>query len=199
MRMRNEPKQERSREKLQRVLEAADREFGEHGFHRTKMTSIAKRAEISAGALYRLFADKESIAEGLASRFLEDTSAAFAPLVEMIHPDAATAEIASLFVRASAELHLRHPGYYALAVETAAAPDGAAKEVRAALLDALEAQLDDAGLLVGDPVRRRSIGMVFEIIRHFLFIGPQGDTTREEHVVEIEKITTAYLTAIFGE
>lgn len=197
--MRNEPQQQRSREKLDRVLAAADLEFGEHGFHRAQMTAIAARADISAGALYRLFADKESIAEALASRYLEDTAAVFAPIVDEIHAEAVTAEIARLFVRASAELHLRHPGYYALAVETAASPDGATRQVRASLLDALEEQLDGAGLLIGNPRRRRSIDMMFELTRHFLFIGPGDDMTRDEYITEIEEIVTAYMISIFDE
>lgn len=197
--MRNEPQQSRSRDKLEKVLVAADREFGENGYHRAQMTAIATRAEVSVGALYRLFADKTSIAEALANRYLHDSTEVFAPIVEKIGKETEADEICRMFVRASVELHRQHPGYLALAVETARSPDDASQPVRTATIDFLEAHLDSVGRLVGNPRRRRAIEMIFEVVRHFLFIGPAEGTTLEQHVDEVEALTIAYISDVFDE
>ena len=71
---RRAPQQGRSRETVDRILAAADQEFGEVGPAAARTTSIAGRAGLSVGALYRFFDDKEAIARALAQRYLEDVT-----------------------------------------------------------------------------------------------------------------------------
>ena len=54
----------RAREKAQRrreILDAARKEFFEHGFSRPTMDDVAARAEVSKGTIYLYFASKEEI------------------------------------------------------------------------------------------------------------------------------------------
>lgn len=48
-------------EKRERVLRAACEEFADHGFENTSIQQIARKAEISVGAVYKYFDDKEAL------------------------------------------------------------------------------------------------------------------------------------------
>src|ERR671915_799428 len=50
-----------SDERREQVIEAAVREFAEHGYHATSTTSIAKRAGISQPYIYALFPNKREL------------------------------------------------------------------------------------------------------------------------------------------
>ena len=58
---RREPRQSRSIETYNSVLQAAAELFAESGYEQTTTHQIARRAGISVGALYRYFADKQVI------------------------------------------------------------------------------------------------------------------------------------------
>jgi AcrR family transcriptional regulator len=50
-----------SEERREQVIEAAVKEFAEHGFHATSTTAIAKRAGISQPYIYALFPNKHEL------------------------------------------------------------------------------------------------------------------------------------------
>ena len=54
-----------------RILQAAQRCFVEHGFHAASMASIAATAEMSAGLIYRYFESKNEIIVAIIERQLE--------------------------------------------------------------------------------------------------------------------------------
>ncbi len=58
---RRQPKQSRSVETRNSILQAAGEIFAEQGYEKTTTHQIAARADVSVGALYRYFADKEAI------------------------------------------------------------------------------------------------------------------------------------------
>lgn len=55
------PKQDRSRAKLERILEQAALLFVKDGFEQTTIVNIGKAAEVSTTAIYRRFPDKNAI------------------------------------------------------------------------------------------------------------------------------------------
>lgn len=55
-------------ERRDRILNAAETCFARNGFHRTTMNDVAAEAGMSAGNLYRYFANKEAIVTGLTER-----------------------------------------------------------------------------------------------------------------------------------
>lgn len=63
------PRQERSREKLRRSLDAADHLLASEGAPALSTTRIAELAGISVGSVYQYFPDKDAIAEALAVRY----------------------------------------------------------------------------------------------------------------------------------
>ena len=63
------PRAEAQRE---RILCAAQRCFIEHGFHAASMASIAETAQMSAGLMYRYFANKSAIVLAIIERQLQE-------------------------------------------------------------------------------------------------------------------------------
>ncbi len=61
-------KPDTQRARREHILDAAERCFATHGFHRCTMHDICKEAGISPGALYVYFASKEALIAGIAER-----------------------------------------------------------------------------------------------------------------------------------
>lgn len=62
------PVQQRSRERLERLLKVAVELIGERGSDALRMSEIAERAGVSIGSLYQYFPDKAAIIRALAER-----------------------------------------------------------------------------------------------------------------------------------
>lgn len=56
-------RQRRKEARPAEIIEAGMREFAEHGFARTKLDDVAKRAGIAKGTIYRYFESKEALFE----------------------------------------------------------------------------------------------------------------------------------------
>lgn len=65
---RKSPKQDRSKESRERILDAAARLFSESGIAAVSTNSIARAAGVSIGSLYRYFDDKHQMADELRAR-----------------------------------------------------------------------------------------------------------------------------------
>ncbi len=65
------PKQARSRQRYNQILDIAAKLFSEKGFERTTTNEIATRAGMSVGSLYQYFRNKEAIVAALMESYLE--------------------------------------------------------------------------------------------------------------------------------
>ena len=70
-RQKREPVQARARERVGRILAAAEELIAAHGADALKMNEIAERAGVPIGSLYQYFPDKSAIILTLADRFNE--------------------------------------------------------------------------------------------------------------------------------
>jgi AcrR family transcriptional regulator len=70
--LRNVPLQARSRERLRRILDAADELLAAEGAPAFTTNRIALQAGVPVGSVYRFFPDKEAIVEALALRYWSD-------------------------------------------------------------------------------------------------------------------------------
>jgi len=65
------PTQERSRKRVEAILDAAAGVFSEIGFEAATTEAIAERAKTSIGSLYQFFPNKLVLFEAVAARFIE--------------------------------------------------------------------------------------------------------------------------------
>ncbi|BAN27452.1 TetR/AcrR family transcriptional regulator [Caballeronia insecticola] len=70
---RRQPAQQRSRDRLDRILEVAQQLIAEKGSEHVKMSEIAELAEISIGSLYQYFPDKRAIVRTLAELYAAES------------------------------------------------------------------------------------------------------------------------------
>jgi AcrR family transcriptional regulator len=75
------PAQARSRERYERILDAATAIFAEVGYEAATTEAIAERAETSIGSVYRFFPNKLALFQALIPRYLDETRAIFEALV----------------------------------------------------------------------------------------------------------------------
>lgn len=71
------PLQERSRQRLERIVDAAAHVFADEGFEAATMEAVAARAETSIGSLYQFFPNKLAVFDAVAARYLERSRALF--------------------------------------------------------------------------------------------------------------------------
>jgi AcrR family transcriptional regulator len=69
------PRQPRSQETLERLLDAAEAVLSEKGFEQATVAEIAARAKSSVGAFYARFQDKDALLRCLHDRFCEEALA----------------------------------------------------------------------------------------------------------------------------
>ncbi|MBV8685278.1 MAG: TetR/AcrR family transcriptional regulator [Alphaproteobacteria bacterium] len=60
-----EPRTERGRKTLRRLIDAAAAEFGERGYHEAAITGITRRAGVALGTFYTYFESKEEVFRAL--------------------------------------------------------------------------------------------------------------------------------------
>lgn len=70
-RIRKTPLQARSKERMERILEAAVLEFADPGYEAATVEAIAARAETSIGSVYQFFPNKKAIFDAVAERCTE--------------------------------------------------------------------------------------------------------------------------------
>ena len=66
--LRRTPTQDRASRQVERILDAACAEVVERGYDAASTSSIAKRAEIAVGSVYRYFPDKRSLIQAIERR-----------------------------------------------------------------------------------------------------------------------------------
>jgi AcrR family transcriptional regulator len=94
---RKEPTQQRSRERVERMLAAASDLIAQRGSDAMKMSEVAECAGVSIGSLYQFFPDKSAIIRALAERFTAESRACIdAALVDVPDEPALLAAFAEL-------------------------------------------------------------------------------------------------------
>ena len=73
--LRKSPQQERSRQMVERIVDAAARVLAEYGYEGASTHRIAAEAEISSGSLYQYFASKDAVVAAVLDRFADQLGA----------------------------------------------------------------------------------------------------------------------------
>lgn len=103
------PTQQRSRERVERILDAAAAIVDEHGLDTLKVSDIAKRAGVPLGTLYQFFARKDDIVYALAERFTQRFGDVLATALSGLNADCEWHELLDLLLDAYADYYRGEP------------------------------------------------------------------------------------------
>lgn len=114
--MRRQPKQARSRERVNKILDMAEEMFIAEGCNAVTTNAIAAKAEIPIGSLYQFFPDKAAILQALAARYttlLNQQFLAIGPNVESLP----LSDVLALVIDTNDQFFADYPGYQAIFME----------------------------------------------------------------------------------
>ena len=200
-RLRRVPQQTRSRDKLRRVLDAADALLAAEGERALVTTRVAEAAGVSVGSLYAYFSDKEAIAEALALRYWSQIEARIASVVEAgeraPHDDPTAALLDAVAGGFRDSAGFRALWFGALRTERLRDVTRPARTTIGALVDRLLA----VHWPQADPARRATVARMVVLagdglLREAFRLHPDGDATVLE---EGRLMLDAYINARLGE
>lgn len=200
-RMRRKPRQTRSQERVNRILDVAEEMFIAEGYNATTTNAIAARAKVQIGSLYQFFPGKAAILQALAMRYTE--------LLHQRLAELDTDEMAKLtlptyvdrIIDTTEQFFTDYPGYHAIFMEV----QGTMPELEA-IEDAADAQLvqDLAASLSQhysdlDPADYEAIAFVLvKAIGTLLWLSlSQKPIFRQRLVAETKRLTLNYLQSYF--
>ena len=136
-----EPRTERGRKTLRRLIEAAAGEFGERGYHDAAITGITQRAGVALGTFYTYFGSKEEVFRALVKEMSRATRAHVAEAVKNA-PDRMAAE--RLGLEAFIAFVRQHPELYRIIEEAQFVAEDAYREHYLTFADAYRRNLSGA-------------------------------------------------------
>lgn len=153
---RKEPKQQRSRETVETILEATARVLVREGYEGTSTNRVAEVAGVSVGSLYQYFPNKESLVAALMDRHLEEMGRIYEERFAELREAPLEVAVRGL-ISASVEAHATRPKLHKVFVEQVPRVGdlgkiaAAGKRIEEELLDLLrrhrrEVEREDLGL-----------------------------------------------------
>ncbi|MUG95618.1 TetR family transcriptional regulator [Scytonema sp. UIC 10036] len=112
--MRRQPRQARSQERVNQILDVAEQMFIAEGYNATTTNAIASGAKVAIGSLYQFFPDKGAILQALATRYNERLHQHF---VELHTPEMVNLPLSTYVDRvidAVDRFFTDYPGYHAI-------------------------------------------------------------------------------------
>lgn len=189
------PTQERSKKRVERIIEAASHVFAEEGFEAATMESIALRAETSIGSIYQFFPNKLSLFNALARHYHDKLRVFFDLLLGGPLLEQPWGEILDAGVDAFMAFHENEPGFRAVWVglhltdevvtEGEAINRDFAKRIEAVL----------AAKLPGVPSRQRPVvaTMMVEILTAMLIVCARRPAEAKPLMTETKALLRRYL------
>jgi len=160
------PRQARSRDKLARMLDAAEALLEEQSFEQLGVAEVTARASAAVGTFYSRFADKEALLTALYERHLSELHATTSAMLDPKRwQGTPLAEVLRAIVAFTVSYHRRHRGLLrALVLRSHARPDGryASRSERSRSTVARVARLVAARAEeVGHPMPRQAAALGF--------------------------------------
>lgn len=200
LRARKQPRQARSRETVEALLEAAAQVFERHGYAAGTTNRIAARAGVSIGSLYQYFPNKDALLLALVEHHVDEGAARFAPLLAGLagDPPPPLRDALRDLVETMVALHAERPALHRVLFEEAPRPpalrrrldalaDGAAAAIAAYLRVAPDVHAPDPELAA------RLVVQTVESITHTLAIHPRADRTPEQWTAATVDLLAAWM------
>ncbi|MEB3212033.1 MAG: TetR family transcriptional regulator [Leptolyngbyaceae bacterium] len=199
--MRRRPRQARSQERVNRILDVAEDLFANQGYTATTTNAIATQAQVSIGSLYQFFPDKSAILQALALRYAEMLHQALAAIDEAEAAPLSLADYVNQLIDVTDRFFTEHPSYHAIFMEV----QGTVRELE---------EIDEAAdaILIqdlADSLARRDTTLdsadceaiafvLVKAIGTLLWLSLSQETTfRQRLVTETKRLTLNYLQSYF--
>ncbi|WP_427162144.1 TetR/AcrR family transcriptional regulator [Aliinostoc sp. HNIBRCY26] len=115
--MRRQPRQARSQERVNRILDVAEELFITQGYAATTTNAIASGAKVPIGSLYQFFPDKSAIMQAIALRHEENIHQKLAVLDNLELANLPLEILVEKLIDISAQHFSENPGYFAIFME----------------------------------------------------------------------------------
>ncbi|MEM7725564.1 MAG: TetR/AcrR family transcriptional regulator [Cyanobacteria bacterium P01_A01_bin.45] len=119
-RTRRKPRQARSMERVNRILDVAEKIFIEKGYPAATTKAIAAQAKVPIGSLYQFFPDKEAILQALAERYSDLFFSYFQSFDTPEMTEISLADYVERLTDLADQFFSQHPGHYAVFMEVQA-------------------------------------------------------------------------------
>jgi AcrR family transcriptional regulator len=199
-RMRRQPLQARSQERVSQILDVAEQMFITEGYAATTTNAIAARAKVPIGSLYQFFPDKAAIVKALAMRYTDRLQHRFAELDADLH-DLPLSVYVDRLIDVTDRFFTDYPGYHAIFMQvqgTIAELEELEHAADLQLIQNLATSLShyDADLAAAD---REAIAFVLvKAIGTLLWLSlSQESDLRQRLVAETKRFTFNYLQSYF--
>lgn len=107
------PQQARSREKVRRLLEAADEVLGAEGYGALTVRRLAEQADVPVGTIYQFFTDKSAVVDALARRYIAEFDEMIEALVEAAENETWD-DVVEVVIESAIAMYRSRPGYLAI-------------------------------------------------------------------------------------
>lgn len=195
LRLRRHPQQARSRERVQRLLEAADHLLATGGFSALTVRGLAEEAGVPVGSIYQFFVDKAGVVDALARRYIGE----FDEMIELLVADAEARrwdDVVDTVIDAAIAMYRSRPGYLALWIGRHLSPEllQADEANNAAIADGLRRILVAQHGLADDERLARVCQVAVQttdaLLQMAFRLDPQGD---EATLGELRRLQRLYL------
>jgi AcrR family transcriptional regulator len=196
------PQQARSRQRVDRILDAAAQVFEEIGYEAASTELIAMRANTSIGSLYRFFPDKSAIVYALAERYAQQMRALFATKFNPSAVHYPLAKVVSDTVDAFDEFYTTQPSCRAIMLQSRVSAElqGVNQRVDREIVAQMEAFFALRQPQI-EPKQRSLAALVsVEIAGALQLLSlAQEDELRQQIVDETKQVLTRYLQPLFPD
>ncbi len=115
--MRRQPRQARSQERVNQILDVSEQMFITEGYNATTTNAIAVRAKVPIGSLYQFFPDKGAIVQALATRYMELLHQRFTALHTAETRCMPLPDYVERVIDATEQFFNDYPGYHAIFIQ----------------------------------------------------------------------------------
>ncbi len=200
--MRRKPRQARSQERVNRILDVAEELFASQGYAATTTNAIAAQAQVPIGSLYQFFPDKTAILQALALRYAEMLHQELAFIDEAEAVTLPLTDYVNQLIDTTDRFFTNHPSYYAIFMEV----QGTIRELEeideatdAKLIQALASSLANRDAKLEQADYTAIAFVLVKAIGTLLWLSlSQEPLYRQRLVVETKRLALTYLQSYFS-
>lgn len=187
------PRQERSRRRVDAILDAAAEIFADRGFDGATTEEIAARAGTSIGSLYQYFPDKQALFQAIAERCMARSRNGLDALLAA-HVDAPWPVLLDALIDGFVALRQADPGFRATLVNVHmyGSYARADAELRDATIRRIQRLIGRYAPELPAAQRRRMATVIVQVVTGMLVFAPGGNPDKET-VAETKLLLRRYL------